>query len=316
MALYPELIDPSPAEVEVYWNLFINQPAYSLMTDDRDHPESNRFYRPRVSRQSESFKGLTVDTVRRHMRGEITCMFYAANPLTQTCKWACLDGDYPEAIEDLKLLQNHLRQLHLNALMEGSRRGGHLWLLCAEPLPSVQVRALLLKAIRDCGLPIYAGDVRVPGIEMFPRQDFLDSGRFGNGLRGPLGVHRKDFKRYWFDDASRVHSAQLALLQDSRSLTQQRLTVLTDGLVLPEFRSEISVVHSAVNGSRKVFSIFDHFPLPARTVGDYKVLCPACSERRLVISTKGARKGFYHCFTGCTTAAIRAALGQPLLAKR
>ena len=165
-------------------------------------------------------------------------------------------------------------------------------------------------------LPVFSGDIQAPGLEIFPRQDYLEDGRFGNGVRGPLGVHRKDFKRYWFVGASRTLSAQLCLLRASRVLTQGFLSELTNSLKLaPPPVALKSSVHRPTP-ARKAFSIFDHF-VPPSSCSDYKVPCPACSEKRLVITIRGSRKGFYHCFSGCSTAAIRAALGQPLfVAKR
>lgn len=288
-----------------------HQAAYTVMTDNRTQPEANKYYRPKLKAGSDDFRKLTKDTVRRHLRGEITCMFYAADPQTQRSKWVCVDADYSEAAQHLLILKDHFTYLGLAPLLEESRRGGHLWLFADQPLLSVQLRSFLLSVIADLKLPIFSSDVSLPGLEVFPRQDSLEAGRFGNGVRGPLGVHRKDFKRYWFQDASKSFLKQFSLLIRSRTLTQSRLITFTDGFVrpLPPVPSPSSQksLHP-----RQAFSIFDHFPPPRSSVSDFKVSCPCCFEKRLVITAKGARRGFYHCFTGCSTAAIRAALGQPL----
>ena len=312
MELYPQLIEPTPQMIEDYWSLFVNQTAYSMMTDNRIEPETNRYYRPKIKKNSEDFKALTRDTIRRHMRGEITCMFYAADPATQQSKWACLDGDYNGAEADLLTLHTFFTSLGLCPLLEQSRRGGHLWLLFAEPLKSVQVRALLLGAIKACDLPVYGGDTNLPGIEVFPRQDYLDDGRLGNGVRGPLGVHRKDFKRYWFKGCPPKLEAQLTFLKAAKRLNQDLLDRCTFGMTIPPRQTDTRVSLAQSQSTRQAFSIFDHFPVPARSASDYKVRCPACSSMRLVITSRGPRKGFYHCFTGCTSADIRTALGQPL----
>ena len=242
-------------------------------------------------------------------------MFYAANPETQRCKWVCLDADYPLGLEHLSSLQDQFTKIGLSPLMERSRRGGHLWLFADAPLLTVQVRAFLLNTITILGLPLFDGDVSTPGIEVFPRQDYLEAGRFGNGVRGPLGVHRKDFKRYWFTGAKFTLSAQLTLLLASRTFNQDLLDQFTTGLVLPPQTPE-KPSSFPTTAHRSVFSIFDHFPIPSSATGDYKVVCPACTSKRLVISVRGSRRGFYHCFSGCPTAVIRAALGHPLLEVR
>jgi len=215
MELFPELIEPTPEMVEAYWSLFINQPAYTVMTDNRVQPEANKYYRPKLKTGPDDFKSLTKDTIRRHLRGEITCMFYAADPQNQRSKWVCVDADYPGAVSDLALLKNHFVDLGLSPLLEESRRGGHLWLFADHPLLSVQLRAFLISVFSDLKLPVFSPDVNLPGLELFPRQDFLEAGRFGNGVRGPLGVHRKDFRRYWFLDASNAFLNQFKLLMFS-----------------------------------------------------------------------------------------------------
>jgi len=72
---------------------------------------------------------LSRETVRRHLEGQITIGLYAINPATQRCKWVAIDADYPDALEDLLKLQWELRQDGVEAALEKSRRGGHLWSL-------------------------------------------------------------------------------------------------------------------------------------------------------------------------------------------
>ena len=312
MRSFPQLIEPAPAVVQAYWEVFINQPAYSVMTDDRENPATNRYYRPLISPQSTTYRVLKVDTIRRHLRGEITCMFYAADPLTQRSKWVCVDADYQDADLHLNLLRNGLLDRGVDPLLETSRRGGHLWFFCAEPLKSVQLRAFMLDLLGRLAIPVSAGDASRPGVELFPRQDFLESDRLGNGIRGPLGVHRKDFERYWFLGADHTLEAQMKHILEARKVEQARLDRLTEDMALPcrvakEARSTPKLI------TRPVFSILDHFPVPSQSGADYKVECPACASKRLVITSRGPKRGYYHCFSGCSTESIRAALGQPML---
>ena len=55
------------------------------------------------------------------------------------------------------------------------------------------------------------------GIEVFPRQDRVAPGEFGNALRGPLGVHRANNHRYCFYDAGSDITSQLAYLKNLRN---------------------------------------------------------------------------------------------------
>jgi hypothetical protein len=69
--------------------------------------------------------------VRRHIEGEITIGLYAINPATQRCKWVAIDADYKGAMEDLVKLQHYLSEDQVQAALEMSKRGGHLWISSA-----------------------------------------------------------------------------------------------------------------------------------------------------------------------------------------
>jgi len=63
----------APAAVGAhYFRLFVNGRAYTLQSD-RPHPESGRhyYYRPKDKKTGQGL-GLTPDTIRRHLEGEIT----------------------------------------------------------------------------------------------------------------------------------------------------------------------------------------------------------------------------------------------------
>src|SRR5207244_12031789 len=79
---------------------------------------------------------LTLDTIRRHIEGEITIALYAINPATQRCKWVAIDADYKDALNDLIKLGYYLKQDGVESALEKSNRGGQLWVLMAEPLPA------------------------------------------------------------------------------------------------------------------------------------------------------------------------------------
>jgi len=72
------------------------------------------------------------------------------------------------------------------------------------------------------------------GIELFPRQDRLAPGQFGNALRGPLGVHRANNNRYWFYDAGSHIRSQLAYLKNLKKLSEADLTRRSHGMTIPD----------------------------------------------------------------------------------
>src|ERR1017187_6956340 len=77
-----------------YFHLFVNRRAYTLQSN-RPRPESTRhyYYRPKDKKTGQALS-LTLDTIRRHLEGEITVGLYAINPATQCSKWVAIDADY------------------------------------------------------------------------------------------------------------------------------------------------------------------------------------------------------------------------------
>ena len=84
-----------------YFRLFVNRRAYTLQSN-RPHPESDRhyYYRPKDKKTGQGLS-LTLDTIRRHLEGEITIGLYAINPATQCSKWVAIDADYANSLTDL-----------------------------------------------------------------------------------------------------------------------------------------------------------------------------------------------------------------------
>src|SRR5215467_12318833 len=199
-----------PAQViENYWRLFVNRQAYTLQST-RPHCGTGRHYyfRPSHKRSGAPLE-LNANTIRRHLAGEITIGLYAINPGNQCCKWLAIDADYKDAIEDLLKVQFRLGQEGVQAALEMSKRGGHLWIFLATPLLAQQCRIYIHDLAARLGLPVKGWGL-ADGIEVFPRHNAIGDGRFGNAIRGPLGIHRVADRRFWFCGAGHTLEAQMA----------------------------------------------------------------------------------------------------------
>lgn len=194
-----------------YFALFVNRRAYTIQAVTGKNDDTKCFYyRPKSKCE------MSLETIRKHLMGEITIGLYAINPATQRCKWIAIDADYENALRDLLRLQWELRNDGIDSALERSRRGGHLWILAQEPLLACECRRYVQSLASRVRAPIRGSrsqgkDSRasLEGIEIFPKQDRLAAGEFGNAIRGPLGVHRRDGKRYWFYGAGYEFEAQL-----------------------------------------------------------------------------------------------------------
>jgi hypothetical protein len=310
-----------------YIELFVNRRAYTTQSSTpNSEKRSCYYYRPkgRVS--------LSDSTIRSHLEGRITIGLYAINPATQRCKWVAIDADYPNAVEDLLKLQWELRQDGVEAALEKSRRGGHLWIFAKQPLSARDCRVYIHDLARRLKVPV-KGALLQPsspserktlagGIEVFPRQDQVSACGFGNAIRGPLGVHRGVGKRYWFYGADYTLEAQIAYLTRLKRITEEEMSGFVSGIKVPEETTHLPEPvrrhYLSGNPSRREFSILAHIIGKKRKAGrNYFTRCPSCalqgrdkSGDNLAISIADPRK--YKCWAGCTKEDIRAALGCPI----
>lgn len=310
-----------PAQViEDYCRLFLNRRVYTLQSA-RPHPETGRHYyfRPSHNRTGAPIE-LNANTIRRHLAGEITVGLYAINPENQCCKWVAIDADYKNAMEDLLKLQFRLGQDGVQPALEMSKRGGHLWIFLAKPLLAKQCRVYIHDIALKLRVPVKGADLR-EGIEIFPKQDTLGTGEFGNALRGPLGIHRGATRRFWFYGADYTFEAQLEYLNHLQKVTETQLQAFIAGREAskPDHSHSLKVPSSTFRGraARSEFRILEHVGLVRKVGRNYVARCPSCahgghdrSGDNLAILIEDPR--FYRCWAGCPKEAIRAALGLPI----
>ena len=132
---------------------------------------------------------ITVDLLRRHLGGEVTCGWYALRS-DNTVRWVAVDADEEDGLETLQQTWEKLDSLNLAVYLEDSRRGGHLWVF-VEGMRASVMRTLMKEVLER---------LQISAVEIYPRQDELPAGGVGSLVRGPLGVHRLTGERYYFLD--------------------------------------------------------------------------------------------------------------------
>jgi hypothetical protein len=312
-----ENVGPASVQLAVrYFALFVNRLAYTLQSHRPDEKGKHYYYRPKQYQQ------LTIETIGRHLNGQITVGIYALNPETQRSKWVAIDADYESALDDLLKLQWELRQDGVEAALEKSRRGAHLWIFADKPLLARDCRIYIYNLARKLRVPVKGGAGLAEGIEVFPRQDALDPDQFGNAIRGPLGVHRGVGRRYWFYGADYKLDKQLHYLECLKKITEPEMADFIKGLEMPEeFRPKPKVELPPYDPTRREFRILDHVKVVRRRSRNYWTRCPSCAQigrdksgDNLAISIADPRK--YRCWAGCSKEMIRAALGCPIRQRR
>jgi hypothetical protein len=299
-----------------YFDRFVNRLAYTLQSRKPAPNGKHYYYRPKDGRK------LSLQIIREHLNGQRTIGLYAINPQTQRSKWVAIDADYENALDDLLKLQWELRRDGVEAALEKSRRGAHLWIFADTPLLAQQCRVYIYNLALRLRVPVKGGAGLAEGIEVFPRQDQLGPDEFGNAIRGPLGVHRAADRRYWFYGADYQLRAQLGYLERLRKITESELSRFVDGLEMPEeFRPKPKMELPPCDPSRPQFRILDYVRPMQKRSRNYWAQCPSCArqgrdqgEDNLAISVADPRK--YKCWAGCTKEMIRAALGHPIPMRR
>ena len=205
----------------------------------------------------------------------------------------------------------------MEAALEKSRRGAHLWVFFETPVLSREARLYVLDLASRLKLPV-KGSGLPEGIEIFPRQDVLRPGEFGNAIRAPLGVRQGAGKRYWFYHADYSLPAQFKYLAGLRRVSEEMLRRFIGGIeqsstVPPIERNQ----RAAGMDGREVFRILDYVHAERKVGRNYVTRCPSCAAGgkdtagdNLAISVDEPLK--YKCWAGCTRDMIRAALGRPI----
>jgi hypothetical protein len=127
---------------------------------------------------------LTWEVLQRHVAGVETIGAYVVNE-HNTCQIAVFDADGLDGLVQLLGVQLRLAADGIDSALEGSRRGGHLWVFFASALaPGIVQRWLL---------PYCPA-----GVEFYPKRDWATWDAPGSVVRVPLGVHRLSGRRYPF----------------------------------------------------------------------------------------------------------------------
>ncbi|HUV53359.1 MAG TPA: CHC2 zinc finger domain-containing protein [Dehalococcoidia bacterium] len=132
-------------------------------------------------------KPLRPGYLKDHLLGKMTLGAYVLDQ-DSSGRFMVLDADNDPDWRRLQALASALAEMGDSSYLEGSRRGGHLWMFFAEPMPATDIRRF------GQGLLDY---FRIENIELFPKQPQLTSGP-GSLIRLPFGVHRKSGGRYGF----------------------------------------------------------------------------------------------------------------------
>lgn len=139
---------------------------------------------------------LSVGVLRQHINGGQRRGVGLIKPGESTTRVAVIDLDSHKGEstwDEMAAAAEHvageliMRGLPTNPWRSGGGNGVHLILLWDEPQDAYSVRQELADALADCGFEEGTGGVAKGQVEIFPKQDSVAEGKFGNQFFLPLG---------------------------------------------------------------------------------------------------------------------------------
>ena len=179
------------------------------------------------------FLPVVDDVVRWHLSGQDDCgkvfvMGLYPMLLDETCFFLAADFDKLGWKEDAFAFVKSARGMNLSVALERSRsgNGAHVWIFFEEAVPAILARKLgchilteTMEHRPDIGMDSYD--------RLFPNQDTLPKGGFGNLIALPLQRKARDFGNSQFiDDNLIAHEDQWAFLASVRKVKYQEVEAI------------------------------------------------------------------------------------------
>jgi len=129
----------------------------------------------------------------KHLDGSLTVGVYQIEPKKNTVKWIVWDiDDRKDALSIANAIVKELKKDDKTGYVEasGSPNSYHVWLFC-EPVDTKDAYAYGRQIVEKLG---------IEKVEIFPKQEKIEEGGFGNLMKLPLGIHRRVGQRSRFID--------------------------------------------------------------------------------------------------------------------
>lgn len=178
---------------------------------------------------NKSFIALNNRAIYNHLKGDDEfCRdvigTYVMLP-DETTKFLAIDFDEESWQEDISAVRTVCRQFDIPIAVERSRsgNGAHVWLFFKEPLSAITARklgsAILTKAMEE------RHEIKLSSYDrMFPNQDTMPKGGFGNLIALPLqGKARKEHNSEFVDEDFNAYPDQWAYLYQIKKISAKEV---------------------------------------------------------------------------------------------
>jgi superfamily II DNA or RNA helicase len=213
-------------------------------------------WRKGMDRRGAAHLPLTAEVVAAHLVGDV---FMGLYPLLadNTCQVLVADFDGPAAMLDALAYSKAARANAVPAALEISQsgRGAHVWVFFAGPIPAAVARSVGTALVHEAMVLRGSMDLRSYD-RLFPNQDVLPEGGFGNLIAAPLqGRRRKDGLTLFLDLATlEPYEDQWAFLStldrlspgDAERVARRAKRAVVGADVATMSRSDATRVHPAL----------------------------------------------------------------------
>jgi hypothetical protein len=196
-ALLVDGSSPRPAKAALFGSLFVGRDdVYALRWENTRTGKAG--WGPAVRggwsnarRPDREYLPLTGEVIERHLAGEIHLGLY---PLARgdRCRLLVCDFDGPGWTLDALAYLDSARAAGIPAGLERSRSGdgAHVWVFFSGPVPAASARRIGVHLLREA-MTVRAELDLVSYDRLFPAQDFMPKGSFGNLIALPLQGDRR-----------------------------------------------------------------------------------------------------------------------------
>jgi len=182
----------------------------------------------------QAFLPVTDEVIRRHLMGrnpdnprrqDFTVGVYPLLP-DETCWFLAADFDKEHWRKDVSVFLETCREKDIPAYVERSRSGNdaHVWMFFSQPIPAIDARKLgsyllteTMESYPDLGFASYD--------RLFPNQDIMPSGGFGNLIALPLQYHpRQKDNSVFLDEQFEPYPDQWRFLDSVQRMTPEEVS--------------------------------------------------------------------------------------------
>jgi superfamily II DNA or RNA helicase len=213
-------------------------------------------WRKGMDRKRAAYLPLTADVVAAHLVGDV---FMGLYPLLSdnTCHFLVADFDGPAAMLDALAYSKAARASGVPAALEISQsgRGAHVWVFFTDAVPAAVARSVGTALVHEAMVLRGSMDLRSYD-RLFPNQDVLPEGGFGNLIAAPLqGRRRRDGLTLFLDLATlEPYEDQWAFLStldrlspgDAAVVARRAKRAAVGGEVAAMSRSDATRMHPAL----------------------------------------------------------------------